>query len=633
MDAKDDFIQPIENLAELKTNRQWPIGLLILASAIPLYLGLVSGCEAQLEKQTETDNSVALELPSDAEPLPAIVQTSAEREAVREQLDPRNGPWRGEVFAEEAGAQLSQLKALMTAGRLDGESLADLCVEGVTFGPLRPQDLATEFEREGLAVQSGLIGDGDRASGRIPLRDALHELLEPLGDPENRRIKFKIERVDLPDDETAETTVFYEASGDSLQQQAHWICQWQRGSGPPRLSGMRITNYREVAWREGGRWFVDDTAAVFGGQPAFDDQLAHGLNHWLRRIDRAYGLTYFGRTGLAIGDANGDGLDDLYLCQSGGLPNRLFLRQADGTALEAGARFGVDWLDHTSSALFLDLDNDGDQDLALAAGPRIAVLENVGNESFRRRASLRLLDRDTLSLSASDYDGDGHLDLFVCVGFATKSAHARAGRDLPGFVFHDSRDGGRNVLFRNETNWKFTDVTREAGLDEGNYRHSLAASWEDYDRDGDPDLYIANDYGPNALYRNEAGRFQEVAGELGVRDQAAGMSVSWGDYDRDGWMDLYIANMFSYAGHRISHEPAFLPDADPEFRALNERFAKGNSLFRNLGGSRFVETSAEAHVERARWAWGSVFTDLDNDGWEDLFVANGYITTEDTGDL
>jgi hypothetical protein len=120
---------------------------------------------------------------------------------------------------------------------------------------------------------------------------------------------------------------------------------------------------------------------------------------------------------------------------------------------------------------------------------------------------------------------------------------------------------------------------------------------------------------------------------MGVVDYGSGMSVSWGDYDRDGWMDLYVGNMFSSAGSRIATQPQFLAQADPPMRALYRRFAKGNSLFRNRAGQGFEEVGRQAAVEMARWAWSSLFVDVDNDGWEDLLVANGFISADDTRDL
>jgi hypothetical protein len=111
------------------------------------------------------------------------------------------------------------------------------------------------------------------------------------------------------------------------------------------------------------------------------------------------------------------------------------------------------------------------------------------------------------------------------------------------------------------------------------------------------------------------------------------MSVSWADYDRDGWMDLYVGNMFSSAGSRITSQEKFLAKSGQPVRSLYRRFVRGNSCFRNERDGTFAEMSEKSGAMVAGWAWSSVFTDLDNDGWEDLFVANGYITTPDTGDL
>jgi hypothetical protein len=191
-------------------------------------------------------------------------------------------------------------------------------------------------------------------------------------------------------------------------------------------------------------------------------------------------------------------------------------------------------------------------------------------------------------------------------------------------------------------------VTNEVGLDSNNQRFTLATGFEDIDNDGDQDLYVANDYGKNNLYRNDvdaAGqrRFVDIAGPANAEDTNSGMSVAWADYDRDGWMDLYVSNMFSYAGNRIMYQQKFKPETSEEVLAQFRRFAKGNTLLRNLGlgdqseeGSsvqKFDDRSLQAAVNRGRWAWASRFMDINNDGWEDLVVANGFITTEDTGDL
>ena len=120
-----------------------------------------------------------------------------------------------------------------------------------------------------------------------------------------------------------------------------------------------------------------------------------------------------GHNGVAVGDANNDGLDDLYVCQQNGLPNRLYLQNPDGTASDGSSDAGVDILQLTRSALFCDLDNDGDQDLIVAIVMNVAFLENDGRGRFVERA--RIPSPSSLySLASADYDNDGLLDVYVC---------------------------------------------------------------------------------------------------------------------------------------------------------------------------------------------------------------------------
>ena len=152
------------------------------------------------------------------------------------------------------------------------------------------------------------------------------------------------------------------------------------------------------------------------------------------------------------------------------------------------------------------------------------------------------------------------------------------------------------------------------------------------------DLYVANDFGRNNLYQNDSDknrgyRFKDVSEDVGVVDVGPGMSVSWGDYDNDGLPDLYVANMFSSAGHRITSQDRFHKSADKDTREQYVRHARGNSLYRNLGNGHFEDRSVLSGISVGRWAWASRFEDIDGDGFQDVYVANGFITQEDTGDL
>ena len=141
--------------------------------------------------------------------------------------------------------------------------------------------------------------------------------------------------------------------------------------------------------------------------------------------------------------------------------------------------------------------------------------------------------------------------------------------------YHDANNGAANLLLRHTGDWVFDEVSSDVGLDENNQRFSYAAAWEDFDLDGDQDLYVANDFGRNNLYRNDDGQFKDIAKEAGVEDISAGMSVSWGDYNVDGFPDLYVANMFSSAGHRVAYQRRFRAndavDAKAQFRRHRAR--------------------------------------------------------------
>ena len=341
--------------------------------------------------------------------------------------------------------------------------------------------------------------------------------------------------------------------------------------------------------------------------------------------------------GLAVVDLDRDGFDDVYVLARWG-PNQFFRNRGNGTFEEIAEQIGLDIEGHTSSALFADFDNDGDSDVFLGRTLQPSVyMINEGGRFVDR--SVQLVDGPLPALasavSAADYDNDGLLDLYVSTFAAAMRFRGEAqtaflpdGDALELFRLRLSgedhvmrnRFGPPNVLFKNLGGGR---LGRVEDTPVKLFKNSYQSTWGDYDNDGDMDLYVANDFAANNLYRNDGvGGFTDVTEETGTADMGFGMGASWGDFDEDGLQDLYVTNMYSKAGLRIT---AQLDEAAPNF----ERMAHGNTLFRNDGDGFERVSSLERPgllVEAAGWGWGSQFVDLDNDSDLDLYALSGYYT-------
>ncbi len=599
-----------------------------------------SGLRSASEQQGSASRQAAPAGLENAVGEPGAARTSLSE--VLDRQDPARDGWDTEVINEVAGKQLNQLGDLLSAPEsISGEALRKLALESVSVSPLRPGKLEEVFAGE--SVQVFIDAEADvpprSAVGLGTLAEALAGLAAPFAGSHHVHYKFKVIRVRL-DGETCETESYFQADapagvggdGAIVQQNATWICRWSftpstgnRSRPELRLAGIEVRDFREAVGPATGRpLFEDVTAAVLGGNESFGAQVMKGTNYWRSRLQKTLGIDVFGHQGMALGDANGDGLDDIYLCQPGGVPNRLFLQQDDGAAVDATEQSGLGVLDRSRSALFLDLDNDGDQDLVLVTNSTLVVFANEGG---RFESVLKQHIGIATTLAAADYDLDGDLDLYVC-GYSAPSG----GESAP-VPYHDANNGHRNSLLRNDGSWRLVDVTAEVGLDADNSRYTLAASWDDFDNDGDPDLYVANDFGRNCLYRNDGGTFVNVAPGAGVEDISAGMGVSWGDFNNDGLVDIYVSNMFSSAGNRVAYQRRFRGGDDAETLSQFQRHARGNSLFENAGDGTFRDVSVQAGVTMGRWAWSSLQTDINNDGLRDILVTNGMATNPDTGDL
>ena len=381
------------------------------------------------------------------------------------------------------------------------------------------------------------------------------------------------------------------------------------------------------------------------------------------------------RPGISVVDIDNDGFDDLYITVRRG-PNQLLRNRGDGTFEETASRWGLDIRDDCSCSIFADFDNDGDPDLMLGRSFQPSMyLENTGQRFVPRSVSDsdRVLPYLVVSMSAVDYNRDGLLDVYFCTyrpavlesiiadeqseqnpaseteespqqglegvakdaqrwpeeflspvdarSFARRVTESQ-GEDYFGKIL--DQVGPPNVLLVNRGNGRFEVAPESPQL--AIWRNTLQATWSDFDEDGDADLYVANDWATDNLFRNDGSHgFTDVTEELGTTEFGFGMGVTWGDYDRDGRQDIYVSNMYSKAGRRIT---AQIKELNPSY----QRSVDGNYLYRHTpSGFQLVSGLAppQLPVAEAGWSWGGQFADFDNDGWLDLYVLSGYFSAPD----
>lgn len=361
------------------------------------------------------------------------------------------------------------------------------------------------------------------------------------------------------------------------------------------------------------------------------------------------------KPGISVVDIEGDGDDDIYVTVRMG-ENLLLENQGNGTFLETAEEHGIHFNGHGTCSLFADFDNDGDPDLLLGRSLRPSVyFENV-NGQFQAREQKDKLPMLVVSMSASDFNGDGLLDFYLLTyrPATIKNSSSPSGgvggelTDWPDQFFepkeaaeyhrryreangtHDpefpnllNQIGPQNYLYVNRGNGKFEIAPENAQL--GIWRNSLQATWSDFDEDGDPDVYIANDWAADSFFRNDGEKgFTDITGQAGTTAFGFAMGASWGDYDNDGSQDLYVSNMFSKAGQRITSRVA------EEINSNYIQSAAGNYLYRQSAPGKFDLVSGlekpKLQVANGGWSWGGQFADFNNDGFLDIYTLSGYFT-------
>ena len=354
--------------------------------------------------------------------------------------------------------------------------------------------------------------------------------------------------------------------------------------------------------------------------------------------------------GVSIADYDGDGWADVFLTRPfGGC--RLYRNHGGFRFQDVTKTAFADDLDQialwSGGSTFVDVDNDGHLDLYVCGYDcHNRLFVNQGDGTFREQAQSYGLDfrGASIMMSFADYDRDGDMDAYLLTnhdraneGAIDYKIEQRDGQPfVPPHLQHRIQlfpgknkthviitPGQRDYLYRNEGDGSFVDVSREAGIE--GYHMGLSATWWDYNLDGLPDLYVANDFhGPDLLYRNNGdGTFTDVAQQTLPYTPWYSMGSDVADINNDGLLDFLASDMSPTTHYQqklamgdMEENGWFLEMAEP-------RQYMRNTLYLNTGADRFMETAYMTGLDSTDWTWTVKFADLDNDGREDLFVTNG----------
>jgi len=552
-------------------------------------------------------------------------------------LPPGSDEYITEKYAFEIEALLKQWSRALKASIRDFALLENLLSPSIEATPFKPVSEATVRSGFGVDVVRRHFA-AQTAAGRDRF---LEEIRNWLGQVSRIGVaEFEIYGIQEISSEplSLRTTIRYdivaERSNDLREERVgSWRIEWVRDASSAWMVLKWEVDDETVSVTQ-GPVFLDVTSQALGKEESYKKQMLRGADYWRTVLDGAIGVDVYSNNGVAAGDYDNDGFDDFYVCQPAGLPNRLYRNRGDGTFEDVTEKAGVGVLDNTACALFADFDNNGLQDLLVVCGTGPLLFLNQGDGSFRiKRDAFKFAKppQGTFTHAAvADYDRDGRLDIYFCM-YMYYLGLDQYHYPIPYF---DARNGPPNCLFHNEGDGTFVETTEATGMNADNDRYTFSCAWGDSNSNGLPDLFVANDFGSSQLYRNNGdGTFTVASREAHVEEVGAGMGCSWCDFDNDGHQDVYVPSMWEAAGQRVSEQKQFHENAPQNIRKLYQRHARGNALYRNQGDGTFRNVGHQASVEMGRWSWSSEFWDFDHDGYSDLYVANGYLSSVDRDDV
>ena len=424
-----------------------------------------------------------------------------------------------------------------------------------------------------------------------------------------------------------------------------------------------------VDWQQANGYRFAPVQAVSGTKPGFTSLPAAstgiGFSNYLSLDRMVANVNLANGSGVALGDFDGDGLCDIYLCNLGG-SNALYKNLGGWKFQDVTAEAGVACTNQSSTgAVFADIDGDGWLDLLVTSlgGPN-ACFHNDGHGHFQNITEAAGLSSrlGSTTMALADIDGNGTLDLYVANYGATSilrsggalnisyvngkpvvhGRYAQRLKFIDGIVFEL---GEPAVLYLNDGKGKFTPVSWTDGtfLDENGkplaqvpWDQGLTVAFRDLNGDGIPDIYACNDTAtPDRFWINDGkGHFRAAAREVQRSTSYFSMGADFGDLDRDGFDDFFIVDMMSRShGLRMTqrsllhHQPRIPGDLNAQFQI------RRNTLFRNRGDGTYAEIANYSGLAASDWSWSCIFLDVDLDGWEDILISNGFPLNPDDADL